>query len=77
MAFVNKILGKFLGNKSDRDIREITPIVEQIRKEYQRITQLSNDELRDESSRLKQLIADRIKPENDEINDLKEKVCKI
>lgn len=77
MAFVNKILGKFLGNKSDRDIREITPIVEQIRKEYQRITQLSNDELRDESARLKQIIADRIQPENDEINSLKEEVEEV
>jgi preprotein translocase subunit SecA len=73
MAFVSKILGKFLGNKSDRDIKEITPILENIKKEYTRITQLSNDELRAEAEKLKQTIKDRIKPEEQEIEDLKAK----
>jgi len=77
MTFVNKILGKFLGNKSDRDIREITPIVEQIKEEYQRITQLSNDELREESARLKQVVQERIRPENEEISSLKEKAEEV
>ena len=77
MTFVNKILGKFLGNKSDRDIREISPIVEQIREEYQRITRLSNDELRAESLRLKQVINDRIQPDLDEIASLKENVEEV
>jgi len=71
MAFISKVLGKFLGNKSDRDIKEVTPILENIRKEYARITQLSNDELRAESENLKQIIKDRIKPEEDEISALK------
>lgn len=71
MAFVTKVLGKILGNKSERDIKEISPIVSQIKEEYKRITQLSNDGLREESTRLKQLIADRIKPEEDEIAALK------
>ena len=77
MTFINKILGKFLGNKSDRDIREITPIIEQIRAEYQRITNLSNDELRAESARLKKVIQDRIQPDLDEIQALKEKVEEV
>ncbi len=71
MAFVTKVLGKILGNKSERDIKEISPIISQIKEEYKRITQLSNDGLREESTRLKQLIADRIKPEEDEIAALK------
>ncbi len=71
MAFVNKILGKFLGSKSDRDIREVAPMLEKIRVEYARITQLSNDELRAESEKLKNTIKERIKPEEDQIAALK------
>ncbi|WP_163711873.1 preprotein translocase subunit SecA [Mangrovibacterium lignilyticum] len=71
MAFISKILGKFLGNKSDRDIKEITPILENIKIEYARITQLSNDELRAESEKLKNTLKERIKPEEDEIASLK------
>ncbi|WP_159517285.1 preprotein translocase subunit SecA [Sunxiuqinia indica] len=77
MTFVNKILGKFLGNKSDRDIREINPIVEQIKKEYERISKLSIDELRGETVRIKQIIQDRIQPDLDEIASLKEKVEEV
>ncbi|MGD9928774.1 MAG: preprotein translocase subunit SecA [Mangrovibacterium sp.] len=73
MAFVTKFLGKFLGSKSDRDIKEITPFLEKIRQEYTRITQLSNDELRLESDRLRDVIRERIKPEEDQIESLKQR----
>ncbi len=72
MAFVSKLLGKILGNKSERDIKEISPIVDKIKAEYERIVQLSNDGLREESAKLKQIINERIKPEEDEIATLKE-----
>ncbi len=77
MAFLNKILGKFLGNKADKDMAEIAPLLELIKKEYERIKLLSNNELRSESARLKALIQERIKPEEDrikELNDLVETV---
>ncbi len=77
MAFVTKILGKILGNKSERDIKEVTPIVESIKAEYERINKLSNDDLRRESDKLKQIINDRIKPEEDEIAELKIKVEEV
>jgi preprotein translocase subunit SecA len=74
MAFINKILGKFLGNKADKDMAEIAPLLELIKKEYERIKVLSNDELRAESARLRALIQDRIKPEEDRIKELNELV---
>ncbi len=77
MAIVNKILKKFLGNKSERDIREIMPILEEIKTEYERIKNFSNDELREESTRIKRIIRERIKPDEDEINALKEKVEEV
>ena len=74
MAFINKILGKFLGSKSDKDMAEIAPLLALIKKEYERISLLSNNELRAESARLKELIKERIKPEEDRITELKELV---
>lgn len=77
MAFVSKILSKFLGNKSDKDIREIMPIVQQIHKEYERITVLSNDGLRGETFKLKEGISEHIRPEKEEIDALKAKVEEV
>ncbi len=77
MTFVTKVLGKILGNKSERDIREINPVIEQIKEEYNRIVNLSNDELRSESDNLKKIIQERIQPEEDEIAELKIKVDEI
>ena len=74
MAFINKILGKILGNKSERDIKEVAPIVEKIKTEYNRITTLSNDGLREESDKLKDVITDHVKAENEEIVQLKKEV---
>ena len=71
MAFINSLLGKIFGNKSERDIKEVTPVIEKIKQEYNRITKLSNDALREESDKIKQIIDERIKPENDEIAKLK------
>ena len=70
MAFINKILGKFLGSKADKDMVEIKPILELTKMEYERIKLLSTNELREESTRLKELIKERIKPEEDRIAEL-------
>jgi len=74
MTFINKVLGKFLGNKSERDLKEITPILDAVKVEYERITKLSNDDLRAEAERLKGTIRERIKPEEDQIASLKQQV---
>ncbi len=71
MAFINSLLGKIFGNKSERDIKEVSPVIETIKVEYNRIVQLSNDGLREESDKIKKIIDDRIKPEEDEIAQLK------
>ena len=59
------------GKKSDRDIKEVTPVINKIKEEYSRISKLSNDGLREESDRLKNIIDERIKAEEDEIAKLK------
>ncbi|MFO7657139.1 MAG: preprotein translocase subunit SecA [Bacteroidales bacterium] len=72
MAVFSNIIKSFFGNKSDRDIRVIMPIVEKIREEYPKLSGLSNDQLRDKTIELKQRIKDYIKPEEDIIASLKE-----
>ena len=71
MAFINSLLGKIFGNKSERDIKEVAPEIAKIHQEYNRIVKLSNDGLREESDKIKQIIDERIKPESDEIEKLK------
>ncbi|MFT5748859.1 MAG: preprotein translocase subunit SecA [Ancylomarina sp.] len=74
MGFVDKTLGKLFGNKSDRDLKELTPYLEVIKKEYGRIKQLDTNGLRAESQLLKDKIQDYIKAEKDEIQALKDKI---
>ncbi len=71
MAIINTILGMIFGNKSERDIKDVAPVIAKIKEEYNRIVQLSNDGLREESDKIKQIIDGRIKPEEDEIAKLK------
>jgi preprotein translocase subunit SecA len=71
MAFINSLLGKIFGNKSERDIKEVAPVLVKIKEEYNRIIKLSNDELREESDKIKRIIDERIKPEENEIASLK------
>ncbi len=73
MALLTNILTRFLGNKSERDIREISPILELIKDEYKKIIQLSNDDLRSEAANIRQKILNHIREENEKVTDLKTK----
>lgn len=71
---VTRIFSKFLGNKSERDLKEITPIVEQVKKAYETISKLSNDQLRGKTAEFKQRISAHIQAEAAEIAALRLKV---
>ncbi len=77
MNIVNTILGKFLGNKSDRDVKEVTPVVEKVKLEYEQLQDISNDDLRNKTNELKLRIQEYIKPTQDQINELKSKADSI
>jgi len=72
MAFVTKFLTQVFGNKSERDIKGILPVLERVKSEFERITGFTNDELRAETEKLKARIKEYIKAEEDEIASLKE-----
>jgi preprotein translocase subunit SecA len=56
MEFINKLISAFLGNKSEKDIREIDPIVEKTNEIYRQLSNISHDELRLSSKHLKEQI---------------------
>ena len=74
MNLINTIIGKFVGNKSDRDIKEIQPLLNSIHQEYENIKSLSNDELRQKTIELQDTIQDYIKTDKDEIQKLKDTI---
>ena len=44
--FVEKVFGKIFGNKHEKDIKKMLPVVDSINVEYSKLKSLSNDELR-------------------------------
>ncbi len=70
----NEFIGKLFGNKNTRDMREIQPWVEKIKKAYPTIEKLDNDELRAKTQELKERIKQSATEENARIAELKAKV---
>ena len=69
LGFLNKIFG----SKSDRDIKQIQPIVEQVKAEYAKLSTLTNDELRNKTLEFKARIAEALAAIDKEIGELKDK----
>ncbi len=74
MGLINSIIGKFIGNKSDRDIKELSPIVDKILLEYDKLQTITNDELRAKSQELRNRIKEHIKPYEEKISGLRQKI---
>jgi len=71
MPFLDNVLKKFFGNKSEKDIKVVLPFVELINAEYDKIKNLSNDEIRAESQKLKDKIQQDIRKEQSRVDELK------
>ena len=70
MDFV-KLLRKLFGNKSDRDMKLIQPLVEEVLKVYPEIQALSNDDLRERTKQLQAKIKEAGVPLRKQIDELK------
>lgn len=64
MALLTNILKKVFGSKSERDLKEIQPLVDKALLEYETIDKLTNDQLRAETDKIREII--RRKIESDE-----------
>ena len=47
MSIVNSLLKVFLGDKSGKDLKKLTPLVDEINKHFHGMSDISNDELRE------------------------------
>ena len=72
MSIINNVLGLFLGNKYERDLKEINPYIDKIHIEYEKIQGLSNDELRDQTEELRKEILKSIEDDENEIRKLRD-----
>ena len=66
-----KVIGKFLGNKADRDMREVEPYVGKVKKEYEKLQGITNDQLRERSAALKQKIQEHVAADGEKMDSLK------
>ncbi len=66
-----KGLTKIFGSKSDRDLKEIYPLVGKINEQFAKLATITDQELRNESARLKAVIATALQSIDDEITQLK------
>ena len=71
LDFITKSISKIFGKKSDRDIKDIQPLVEQTLAEFAKLQSISHDELRAATAALRQKIQERIKDEQVKIEQLK------
>ena len=71
MALVD-IIKKVFGSKSERDMKQVRPILEKVLAAYKDIDKLSNDELRARTEELKKKIREREEPFEKRIAEIKE-----
>ena len=74
MGLIDNVLTKLFGNKSDRDIKEIMPYVNLAKEEYDKLINISNDELRNKTLELQQEITNFIKEETEQIQAIKKQL---
>ncbi|MFS8615973.1 MAG: preprotein translocase subunit SecA [Solitalea sp.] len=65
------IFTKLFGKKSDKDVKQVLPIVQQINEEFEKLQSLNNDELRGRTIELKRRVAERLADIDQEIAGLK------
>ena len=71
MSILNTLITKIFGSKSDKDMKEIAPIVSKIKEIYPTLESLSNDELRARTQALRARIQAAIKEDLQTIETLK------
>ncbi len=73
MGLLDKVIKVFIGDKTKKDLKDIQPLVEEIKKYEAGIAKLSNDELRAKSDFFRNEIKNDQKALQDQIDDLQKK----
>jgi len=64
LGFISKVFG---GNKSEKDVKKILPVVDKVKQFFTSYASLTNDELRNKTREFRQRIAEHLKDINEEI----------
>lgn len=74
LEYISKFLTSIFGTKSERDLKKIWPVVDEIKSYEDKIKALSDEELKQKTEDFKQLIKDRTQEVTEEIKEIKEKM---
>ena len=77
MAALLNIISKLFGNKYDKDVKELAPIIKEIHQEYAKLSNLTNNELREKTTSLKNKITEFTLSEKKKIKQLKNEANKV
>ena len=73
MSSIIKFISKLFGNKYDKDIKSIMPIIESINTASSKLKSISNDQLRHKTTIFQDAIFKNIENEKNNIIELKQK----
>ena len=76
MSFLNSLLKVFLGDKSGKDLKKLTPLVDEINNHFNKITSISNDQLRNKTLDFKEIISEETKELNESVSNLNDELSK-
>ncbi|MDP1745778.1 MAG: preprotein translocase subunit SecA [Bacteroidota bacterium] len=74
LDFITKKISKIFGTKSDRDLKEIQPILDNILTEFPKLANISNDELRGKTLDFRKRISEFSSKEQGQVNDIRKKI---
>lgn len=74
MSFINSVLKVFVGDKSEKDVKSLQPLVKEIKSFEEQLEGLTHDELRQKTVSFKSQIQEDCKEVDDKIKALKEEV---
>lgn len=72
--FISSFVSKVFGNKSDRDIKEISPVIEKINNEFQKLQSISHDELRAKTQEFKRRIKEYTSEVSSELSGIRSRI---
>ena len=69
MSLFNKVITKVFGKKSDKDLKKISPIIENINKEFETLKHLTDQDIKDRFSKIKADLSDLVEKKNIELKE--------
>lgn len=68
--FINKVLKSLVGSKAETDLKELSPVAQEVNQYFQTLTSISHDELRAHTDRFRERIREHIADCEQELEEL-------